>query len=112
MTSKSLAAKNKKFHENVTKRGVKDKVTLCECESDVKLTSFFLSLSLSQPKAKSLPVGPVVLGFFLFVVFGSGTKTIDRERERKNCFFEGGLLLPDDTLFPLAVLQIIRATEA
>eukprot|EP00197_Chlamydomonas_leiostraca_P006252 CAMPEP_0202862566 /NCGR_PEP_ID=MMETSP1391-20130828/3560_1 /ASSEMBLY_ACC=CAM_ASM_000867 /TAXON_ID=1034604 /ORGANISM="Chlamydomonas leiostraca, Strain SAG 11-49" /LENGTH=68 /DNA_ID=CAMNT_0049542115 /DNA_START=132 /DNA_END=338 /DNA_ORIENTATION=+ len=58
-TSKRIAnAKTSKFHQNVHKRGnVSDSTVV---------------------KEKKLPVGPVMLGFFLFVVVGSALLQIIR----------------------------------
>jgi hypothetical protein len=50
-STRALRQKNEKFHENITKRGA----------------------VLPPKKENSPPVGPIVLGFFLFVVVGSGT---------------------------------------
>ena len=57
MVSASTAQKkrvttDKKYAQNVTKRGL-------------------ISAELAEKKPKKLPVGPLMLGFFLFVVVGS-----------------------------------------
>ena len=49
-------AKSGKFQENVHKRGT--------------------GIVLGKEKKDKLPVGPVVLGFFIFVVIGSGRTAI------------------------------------
>jgi len=46
----SVKAKNQKFHENVTKRG---------------------HVSVKKKGGNALAVTPLVIGFFVFVVFGS-----------------------------------------
>lgn len=49
-TTRALKQKNDKFHGNITKRGN----------------------AVPVKKENTPPVGPIVLGFFLFVVVGSG----------------------------------------
>jgi len=55
-STRQVRAKNEKYHENITKRG---KVEVAKRDSQ-------------------MPVGPVVLGFFLFVVVGSALLQIIR----------------------------------
>jgi len=57
LSASAARRKNAKFHENVTKRG---------------------AVNVKEDKQKVLPVGPVVLGFFLFVVVGSAILQILR----------------------------------
>jgi hypothetical protein len=78
-----------------------------------------LCRSPSQPQPKSkLPVGPVVLGFFLFVVFGSGechrTHTSIASARLQQCGREkkSNEVFLLSLLRDAAVLQIIRATES
>jgi len=52
--SRVLRQRSAKFHDNITKRG---------------------TVAQNQKKESMPPVGPIVLGFFLFVVVGSGTNT-------------------------------------
>jgi len=58
--SKRVAnAKNRNFHQNVLKRGAVEKETV-------------------KKQKTQIPVGPVMLGFFLFVVVGSALLQIIR----------------------------------
>jgi len=50
MSTRALRQKNEKFHENINKRG---------------------NVVVEKKKDSTPPVGPIVLGFFLFVVVGS-----------------------------------------
>jgi hypothetical protein len=50
MSTRALRQKNDKFHDNITKRG---------------------NVVVAPKKDNTPPVGPIVLGFFLFVVVGS-----------------------------------------
>jgi len=63
-------AKSDRFHENVNRRG--------------KVTS---ELEKIRNKGKGLAVGPVLLGFFLFVVVGSALLQIIRTATSGNSMF-------------------------
>jgi len=55
--SRMLRQRSAKFHDNITKRG---------------------TVTQSQKKESMPPVGPIVLGFFLFVVVGSALLQVIR----------------------------------
>ena len=72
-----MNAKSDKFQGNIHKRGRVHDDTQVRQVSNPSLSDCYelnrLRLSIClQKSSKSLSVGPVMLGFFLFVVVGSG----------------------------------------
>lgn len=69
-SSPAIRRANQKFAGNVEKRGLITAERVCLQSS---LLCSALTLLLQEKKQKDqLPVGPVVLGLFIFIVIGSG----------------------------------------
>ena len=84
-----LNAKSDKFQGNIHKRGKVQDVSpvSCPCNVALLMVAFVWSQAklrlklirlLLQKSSSKVAVGPIMLGFFLFVVVGSGTTALYR----------------------------------